>query len=249
MRLATWNLERPDTPAHRRALREQVDEIAADVWVFTETRDEFTQGFPFSCLSSAGRDRVVGLDAPADRWIGISSRHRLEPLPTSDPERTAAARVFRDEGPPFLVYGLVLPWGGDKWHGHPSVGGIAFREALKVQLADWRQLRREYPDDELFVLGDFNQDLAPSHYYGSGSNRAALIAALDECGLVALTAGDGDPIWRDSAPWACIDHVCSLRDSNWLPQPAIRWPDAPKPAEELSDHFGVAVSFLPHHSR
>ena len=49
----------------------------------------------------------------------------------------------------------------------PSAGGIASREALEVQLSDWKKLSREYSDDEVFLLGDFNQELAPSHSYGS----------------------------------------------------------------------------------
>ena len=49
-------------------------------------------------------------------------------------------------------------------------------------------------------MGDLNQDLAPTHYYGSRQNRTALHEALDQAGLVALTAGALDPLRRDSAP-------------------------------------------------
>jgi hypothetical protein len=216
--------------------------IAADVWVLTETHDSFSPGLPFSCSSAAGRD---GLHQPAHRWVTIWSSHRLEPLATNDPERTAATRVFCDVGPPFLVYGTVLPWIGSKWRNHPTAGGFAFREALKVQVSDWASLRLKFPTDELFVLGDFNQDLVQPRYYGSKVARAALNAGLGDVGLIALTAGAGDPIRRDSAPFACIDHICALRDSRWSPEPAVRWPDLPRPEKRLSDHFGVAVKFTP----
>lgn len=121
----------------------------------------------------------------------------------------------------------------------------AFREALNLQLQDWRKLRLKFPGDEFFVLGDFNQDLAPTHYYGSTANRCALTAALEECGLVALTAGSGDPIRRGSPPFACIDHICMLTNSQWQAEPAVRWPDTPKPDKRLSDHFGLAVTLRP----
>lgn len=244
MKLATWNLARPNTIGRRQALRERINKIGADVWVFTETHGDLARDFPFSCSSAAGRDGIPGLDTPGDLWVTISSTYRIEPLPTADKIRTAAARVFPNEGAPFIVYGLVLPWLGDQWRGHSSAGGIAFREALEVQLSDWKKLRREYPDDEFFLLGDFNQDLASSHYYGSQINRLGLIAALDACGLVALTGGENDPIRRASAPCACIDHICALSASNWTPLPGIRWPDAPKPVKKLSDHFGTAISFV-----
>ena len=106
-------------------------------------------------------------------------------------------------------------------------------------------MQLEYPKDELFVLGDFNQDLARVRYCGTKVTRDLLTAALEDCGLVAITAGDGDPIRRDSPPFACIDHVCALRNSRWRSELAVRWPDVPKPDKRLSDHFGVAVLFVP----
>ncbi len=192
VKLANWNLERAATVVRRDALRQYTDKIAADVWVLTETHRDFTPSLPHSCSSAEGRDGIPGRDTSADRWAMIWSKHRLEQLATSDPIRTTAARAYPDGELPFLVFGTVLPWGGDKWHGYPSVGGVAFREALALQKFDWLNLRRTYPDDEFFVMGDFNQDLALTRYYGSQRNRAALVSALDECGLVALTAGNGE---------------------------------------------------------
>lgn len=243
MILANWNIERAATPTRRKALQKRVERIAADVWVFTESHSEFDPGLPFSCTSSPGRDGVVGLDTPNDQWVAIWSRWPLQQLPVSDPIRTVAARVNPEGEPSFIIFGLVLPWGGDNWHEFPSAGGEAFREALKVQQSDWSRLRNTFPDDEFFVLGDFNQDLVELRYYGSRRNRETLSGALDECGFVALTAGAGDPIRRDSAPYACIDHICARRDSRFRAAPAIRWPDAGKPDKRLSDHFGVAVEF------
>jgi endonuclease/exonuclease/phosphatase family metal-dependent hydrolase len=243
LKLATWNLERA-RPPRRQALREHIERIGADIWVFTETNDAMCQGIFNSVSSAPDRDHLVGLDTPADHWVTIASMHRLEPLSTEDKVRTAAARVFPENGAPFVVFGLVLPWNGDNWHRHPSAGGTAFRKALALQLADWKRLRSEFPADEFFVMGDFNQDLASFHYYGSKAKRAALAGALEECGLVALTAGDRDPISRKSPRWACIDHICALRASKWKAQDAVRWPDAPHPVKGLSDHFGVVVPFL-----
>lgn len=243
MRLANWNLERASTPVRRNALRMETEKIAADVWVFTEAHAEFSPGLPHACHSTAGRDGVPGLDQSADYWVSIYSNFPIVQLETRDPVRTCAARIYPDTGAPFLVFGTVLPWFGDKWRGHPSLGGVAFAEAVRMQLSDWVTLRRDHPDDEFFLMGDFNQDLALSHYYGSKKNRETLLKALDECGLVALTAGTGDPIRRDSPPYACIDHICARSDSLWQSKSAIRWPDSAKPTPHLSDHFGVAVEF------
>ncbi len=221
----------------------ETNRIDADVWVFTETHENFSPGLPHCCHSLSGRDGIPGLDQSADYWVSIYSKFPIVPLETRDPVRTCAARVSRETDAPFLVFGTVLPWFGDKWRGNPSAEGVAFAEALRLQLSDWLALRRNFPDDEFFLMGDFNQDLADRHYYGSKKNRKALLAALDECGLVSLTAGPGDPIHRDSPPYACIDHICARRDSHWRPKQAIRWPEASQPDRRLSDHFGITIEF------
>ena len=240
LKLGSWNLMLPVADRRRQVMRLHTDRESADVWVLTETHDGFTPGHPHSHSSAARRD---GRHKPEHRWVTIWSRHPMEPLVTWDEARTVAARVRPESGVPFVVYGTVLPWMGSAWLQHPGAGGVAFREAVKVQAADWVRLRHEYPNDEFFILGDFNQDLVRPRYYGSAVDRAALETALDSAGLVALTAGDGDPIRRDSAPCACIDHICARRDSTWRAEAATRWPNEDVPDRKLTDHFGVAISF------
>jgi len=217
------------------------DEQDADVWILTETHDGFSPGHAYSSHSSAeGRD---GHHKEGHRWVTIWSRYPLEPIATSDDKRTAAARILPGSEGPFVVYGTVLPWIGSPWRGHPSAGGVAFREAVAVQRADWLRIKKAHPDDEFFVLGDLNQDLVSPRYYGSKSNRTVLVKALEDADLVALTADAGDPVRRDSPRCACIDHLCARHDSKWRPEPAVRWPDAPVPEKWLSDHFGLSILF------
>ena len=232
----------PVSEPRREALRSYVDQEQADIWVLTEAHDGFSLGHPYSHSSAAGRD---GKHKPEHHWVTVWSRFPMEQLTTSDEARTAAVRINWESCPPFIIFGTVLPWLGSEWRGFPSANGVAFREALAVQASDWKELRQAYPDDEFFVIGDFNQDLVTPHYYGSQVNRDALEATLIEAGLVALTGGEGDPVRRDSAPHACIDHVCARRDSNWRAEPAVRWPDVPKPDKSLTDHFGVSIEFTP----
>jgi hypothetical protein len=239
MKIATWNVNRPVDAARSVAIRVEIDKIAADILVLTEAHDGFNPGFSFSCSSAPGRD---GNYPHLHRWVTIWSNNRLEKVATSDDKRTTAARIFPSEGAPFLIYGTVLPWDGDNWHDYPSTGGVAFGEALKVQVSDWKILHCQYPNDDLFVLGDFNQDLAITPYRGTKVTRGMLSVALSDCGLVALTAGERDPVRRDSPRFACIDHICAFSNSRWRSEKTERWPDTTKPPKGLSDHFGVAVT-------
>jgi len=239
MKIATWNVAKPVSAVRRDAMRMYLDEVKAEILVLTEAHDGFNPGYEFSCSSSDMRDQN---HKSGHRWVTIWSRHRLSPLPTTDSIRSVAARVFPTDNDPYTVFGTVLPWVGSKWHGHPSAEGVAYCEALKVQSNDWHRIAKEFPNDELFVLGDFNQDLAQERYYGSRKNRLALECELRNAGLVALTSGDNDPIRRDSPECACIDHICMRLDSKWTAVDSIRWPDKPKPPRSISDHFGVAVT-------
>ena len=242
MKLATWNVEIPVSVRRRDAIRAHIDDVRADVLVLTETHDGLLTGYASSVSSAPGRD---GNRKPEHHWVTIWSNWELVPIATSDECRTVAARVLPESSDPFVIYGTVLPWLGSQWREHPSAGGVAFREALAVQTADWLRIRHDYPGDELFVLGDFNQDMVSPKYYGSRANRTLLDSALLAAGLTAITAGGGDPIRRDSAPCAAIDHICANQDSAWHAEPAMRWPDEPVPVKWLSDHFGLSVVFIP----
>jgi len=223
VKLATWNLARP-TPSSRKRnslVSDQITRVSADVWVLTETNDLIKPGPEFSGTSTTGADRPGDR---SERWTTIWSRLPVEPLaPTSDPIRAVAARIVPTDGAPLVVYGTVLPWLGSAWRGITAGSGAAFSAALEAQASDWLVLRASYPDHDIVVAGDFNQDLAPTHYYGSRANRQKLVVALERCGLVALTAAANDPVRTGSAPSACIDHICVSTPARWQPGTVYRW--------------------------
>jgi len=105
-------------------------------------------------------------------------------------------------------------------------------------------VRREFPNDELFVMGDFNQDLTnnPPRYYGSIATRECLEKAMASVSLVAATGGDNDPVRDRSPPCACVDHIYMNATSDWKIENTMRWPDLPRPDKTLTDHFGIAVN-------
>jgi hypothetical protein len=167
MKVATWNLARvlPKDTARTAKIVGWLDRIDADVWVLTETHDSVSPGPGYSAVSTGHPDRP---GEPGERWATVWSRLPIEPLPpTRDPARSVAALVQPPHGAPLVVYGTVLPWLGSPWRDFPADNGLAFRAALAAQLADWIALVRQFPDRDLCVLGDLNQDLSRRDYYGS----------------------------------------------------------------------------------
>lgn len=237
MRIATWNLERPRAAAGERWARQHVciEAVAANVWILTESHVDVSPGPGFHGVWSEPTDGQV--------WSAIWSPHSITSLgATRDPTNSVAALVQPKNARPVVVYGTVLPWLGREWNGFSSSGGVAFEQALAAQLEDWRDLRQQHPDCELVVAGDLNQDLAPSHYYGSTRNRDALRQALAEVGLRCLTAGDRDPVWKQTGGvHAAIDHICVTAGLIAAPNHIRAWPGGGAPDRKLSDHFGVSV--------
>jgi hypothetical protein len=242
MKIANWNLQRIN-PSENRAqlICDQMKSINADIWVLTETHELVGPGEHFSSVMSGKHDLESN---SGEHWASIWSRYPMKPLPSfvSDESRCTAALIVHPDFGDVTVYATVLPWNGSKWRGIESAGGAAFEAALKAYKSDWQRLRAAFPNALHVVAGDFNQDLAPYHYYGSKKQRELLQDALTETHMVAVTANANDPIETDSAHrHACIDHIC-VSDS---PLPRViqttRWPESGKPNLQLSDHFGVAV--------
>src|SRR5450759_2605383 len=169
----------------------------------------------------------------------MAGRSRRRPVE----RRQVAALVQPTHGAPLVVYGTVLPWLGSPWRDFPADNGLAFRAALAAQLADWIALVRQFPDGDLCVVGDLNQDLSRRYFYGSRANRLALLDALRTVRLSALTADPSDPVRALAPNWASIDHICMpARVALQGPTRLEVWPLGDAPDRRLSDHFGVAAN-------
>jgi hypothetical protein len=242
MRVATWNLRRPGSPASERgqALRHCMRQIDADIWVLTETRDAMSPGDGYVGTATSGSDRK---QSPGEQWTMIWSRLPvLSQEPTADPIRTVCVRVATTHSGPLLVYGTVLPWRTDsRWL--PLRGGGAFQQALQGQEEDWRRLRQKYPQDGLCIAGDFNQDLGSRSYAGTALGQTSLRRAFGALSLDCLTGDDVDPVAKQTADVRRnIDHICL--DARFNTPSSVRrgaWPGAASELKGLSDHFGVWV--------
>ncbi|MDP1609427.1 MAG: hypothetical protein Q8M11_00100 [Sulfuritalea sp.] len=242
MKIANWNLERV-LPSQSRVsvIHDHFAAIDADIWILTETHELVGPGDGFSSVMSGEPDRE---SKPGEHWAGIWSRHPIKHLPSfvSDAARCTAAHISHPDIGEIVVYSTVLPWGGSTWRGIKSADGAAFEAALGAYVGDWQNIRAAFPNALRVIAGDFNQDLAPYHYYGSKKQRKLLESGLSAAGVIARTAEANDPIdWEPTQRHACIDHICTSELSGIRVGKPIRWPESGKPDPRLSDHFGVAV--------
>jgi len=241
--LTNWNINRatPSSPQAKR-LKSRFDQFCADVVVLTETHEEFCPCEGYSGVHSGTPDYS---HADGERMCSIWSKTPIEQLneDLKDPARCTAGRTHFPNNRSIVVCAIVLPWVGDAWQGHPSRDGNAFRKALDTYRKDWRTLRERYPTDDFILAGDFNQDLIAEHYYGSKDQKKMLRDALLKDDLKPLTADASDPVYRDSTPQACIDHICISMGSSLVVDSVERWPDTAAPDLALSDHFAITAKF------
>ena len=235
-RLATWNLDRanPKSTARLATLQSHMETIDADIWILTETWQQIapSPAHHLIAYSTTAPDRE---STAGEAWTAIWSRFPADALSlAAEPERTAAALITLPNGRPIIAYGTVLPWLSDQRRA-PLTGKEAFLESLAAQSAEWQGLKEKHPDAGLLIAGDFNQDLADKHYYGSRDGREALRASLSQNELICLTADDQDPL-VDEPDRASIDHIVVSRD---VGVGAIGyWPQGDLP-RKLTDHYGV----------
>jgi hypothetical protein len=244
MRVATWNLERPRARSWKRTPRQlaRMADVAADVWVLTETRIDVTPG-----------SGMHGMHAPPhpqrrpdhdERWVGIWSRWPLAPTGIDPaPSGSVSAVVERAEGP-FVIYGTVLPWANEPGDdGRARMWQVHERE-VERQGEDWAELRRRFPGLPLIVAGDFNQDRDGSGWYGTPKVRAALTRALDDAGLVCVTTEDVVRSGR-LADQHLVDHIAVSETLLTSMEATMScWARTDTDGVRLSDHPTVAVDLV-----
>lgn len=239
--ISNWNVERalPGHPKFDRIV-ETLSRIQSDIWFITETHQALVPKSGFYSVFSGTPDRE---GAEGEQWSAIWSRWPITSLNSyvTDKARCVAGVIENSPFGELVLYGTVLPWSTDP---RASLVGsyAAYEENLNLQMEDWSRIRKDFPHTQnLFILGgDFNQSLAPAHYYGSKEKRVLLETALAEFNLEPTTAMGNDPIFRDSAPNACIDHIC-VSSGGWQVRSTTRWPVPPNLKSADSDHYGVKV--------
>lgn len=222
-------------------LQDRLLAVDADVWILTETHPyvDLAPRYRIAACSSPAPDRTG-----AERWVSIWVRagFTTTSYASTDTERTTCARLSSGSAVDWYLYGTVLPWHGDKRR-DPVIGSAAFIAALKEQESDWARIQDADPKARLLVAGDFNQDLLDEgHYYGSHSRRRALQGALERAGLTCVTGGAADPVARQIAGHASVDHVCISQDSRITVTDMAVLPSTEQLRRGLTDHYGVLVS-------
>jgi hypothetical protein len=243
MRIGTWNVEyvfkeRLDVLRRVLALRDN----HADIWVLTETHDEFVPPGMEFVVHAEPRPKNYWAIRPGSRWVSIWSRYPIVEqvtLPGADLKRTTCAIFDIGEGRTLAVYGTVMPWHSDQSE-HPPASPLPnwseHHRVLPIQCAEWRMLREKYPDASLCVAGDYNTDMGTGARYGTKRGIASVRAGLDASDLFCATEPGRVP--DRLLPVLPIDHISLPRAWETSTKVVSAWPAF---KGVISDHSGLVV--------
>ena len=243
IRLATWNLERVSPRAWRRAPAQQrrMAEVAADIWVLTETFVTRSPGDGFCGVFSPSHPERH--PDPDERWTAIWSRWPIKMVKDPAPHRrgTVTALVSTPVGP-LLVYGTVMAYQHEPNHddGRPARGWEVHTAEVARQVVEWRRLRELFAGVPLVVAGDFNQARSGARWsYGTNAARQAATDGLDQAGLVCLTQVDLAPAGVVSER-SHVEHICA--SAELTPESSVlAWDRVDTEGIRLSDHPTIAI--------
>ncbi|MEY3898783.1 MAG: hypothetical protein RLZZ214_4305 [Verrucomicrobiota bacterium] len=239
MRIATWNIERPDPAdtARNRARMEKIREIDADLWILTETHEviDLSNTHHGAATTFSARKPLPG-EACATVWSRWPIQHSID---TSDPSEAVCVEVAHPDGP-LLVYGSIIAYAGYRgpdgmsrmWHEHYRF--------IEWHGRDWKRLRAEFPGHRFITGGDYNQNRDGARWYGTRKGRELLTRALSDVGLKCVTEEDfvraGKLQNRHTVDHLCLDEALATRVIG-----VDVWERTRADGMRLSDHSGILV--------
>jgi hypothetical protein len=239
MRIAVWNLERPD-PQHEsknRARLAKIREINADLWILTETHEVIDlTGSHYGAFTSPSLRKQRPGEACAAIWSRWPILLRIQ---TSDPTEAVCIEVDHPAGK-LLVYGSIIAYHGDKGPDRAASAWAEHYRFIDWHAKDWRRLRAEFPEHRLITAGDYNQNRDGAVWYGTKEGRDLLTAAFSAAALSCVTEEDLVAAGKLSKRHN-IDHICLDTRVAGSVTALSAWEGQEADGLRLSDHNGVWI--------
>ena len=242
--IATWNLQKltPGSGKRKDLIKQTIQEINADIWVFTEVKhsNKLAAEFLPDYQVTTSQDYNSG---HADVMICSRFLHQKISLESQSWE-TACVLVELDSDTRLIVYGTIIPYKNYKvvsreklasdqayvapWEEHQA--------AIAQQGTDWANLLQTYPNHALCVAGDFNQSRDSTGWYSTQEVEDLLTDQLKRNHLTCVTQKNFGLAKRQN-----IDHICISQDFAKSYQVSA-WENFADTIE-MSDHNGVMAKF------
>jgi endonuclease/exonuclease/phosphatase family metal-dependent hydrolase len=220
MKIATWNLERPNYSSKTRNTKiiEVLNEVDADILILTETNTIINPGNAYTHFTTSSSKL---LNQPYYKegenrttiWSKYPANRNME---TYDGFTSICIGIKTPLGD-LNVYGTIIGIHGNRRE--------SFNKDLEKQLVDWRRISQI---GNICVAGDFNISFGDNYYY-TKEGRQKINTTFEELKIENLTQHIPEN----------IDHIAIA--SSFIKSKTLKtsvWNENKK----LSDHIGVCVT-------
>lgn len=215
MKFATWNVERLHHKNKLPSIIEACGQMAADIFVLTETDTRLDLGYKTHVQTYSLAD--TAFYQSTERRVEICSNYELAGRRETFDDHTAVCAEILTERGALLFYGVIIGVYGNR---HEN-----FKTDLPHIISDIDRLAAE--GKPLCVCGDFNISFSDNYYF-TNNGRSALEEMFARNSLELLTRNQAE----------CIDHIAISRGFiDGLTSAVREWNQDKK----LSDHKGIFV--------
>jgi endonuclease/exonuclease/phosphatase family metal-dependent hydrolase len=216
MKIATWNLERPNASTAKRnaAIVDKLREIDADILILTETNASIELAKDYNVVYTD--TPTAAMYKPGERRVAIYTKYDFSAEQSTYNAATAKCIGIRTPLGTLQVYGTIIGVYGNR--------RACFKPSLEKQIADWGDISKH---GALCIAGDYNISFSDNYYY-TAEGREKIVASFSELAIDNLTANLANN----------IDHIAISKQYMQDRKYALTtWNEDKK----LSDHIGVCV--------
>lgn len=219
MRIATWNVERLKHHRGMDAMLREIEKVAADILVLTETDIRLHPNFPHYYQTPLLQEYNPDYYRDTENRVSVFTRYKsIRRHDTYDPFTAICVELETEKGN-LLMYGTIIGIFGNR--------EASFKPDLEKQMKDIQRLSAD--GKNLCVIGDYNLTFCDNYYY-TKYGRELVAETFSDCGIQLLT--------RDRKE--CIDHIAVSKDFVGDGSISIEEWNYDK---QLSDHKGIVVEF------
>lgn len=218
MKIATWNLERPNKSTNRnQSIIDCLTRINADILILTETNEIIDFGETYSYFHTSRLKEPYYKQG--ERRVSIYSKYSsVEEIETFNADTAVCVKLNTPLGD-LVVYGTVIGIYGNRRQ--------SFNTDLDEQLLDFYRIGKA---NHYCISGDLNMTFSDNYYF-TKEGRQKLITSFEQLNLINLTANIPEN----------IDHI--VISKTFLGDRQIKIETWNKD-KKLSDHIGVAVEII-----
>ncbi|WP_276977595.1 endonuclease/exonuclease/phosphatase family protein [Flavobacterium filum] len=215
MKIATWNLERPNKSTKKnKEIIDSLVNVNADILILTETNELINFDDNYNYFHSS--KLVENLYKDGERRVSIYSKYNSLGQYETFRNDTSICVKFKTPFGNLAVYGTIIGVYGNR---HTS-----FMQDLNLQIADFEKISKT---ENLCIAGDFNISFSDNYYY-TAEGRNKLNKTFANLNLRNLTENIAQN----------IDHIVLTKE--FVGERLVKF-ETWNLDKKLSDHIGVAV--------